>query len=157
MSARLLEHCALNGVDVELVSAALGEQRGVLPFAVNASGNPGASTLHPTNAERFDYRMLVAVERADTLVEGAGLPAPTAMIIDVERAELEVLRGMGRHLTAPALTHIVFEAENEMLAQIPPAPLARLLGEAGFALTRLQRNEHTAHSFSNFLATRAAA
>jgi FkbM family methyltransferase len=157
MSARLIEHCALNGVGIDLVSTALGERQGVLPFSVNASGNPGASTLHPTDAERFDYRMLVAVERADALIEGAGLPAPTAMIVDAERAELEVLRGLGRHLAEPALTHVVFEAENEMLALIPPHPLAQLLRDAGFALTRLQRNEHTAHGCSNFLAARAAA
>lgn len=157
MSARLLDHCALNGVEVELIGVALGERSGIQPFAVNASGNPGASTLHPTDAERFDYRILVAVERADALIEGAGLPGPTAMIVDAERAELEVFRGLGRHLAAPALTHVIFEAENEMLAMSPPPPLARLLGDAGFALTRLERNEHTAHGFSNFLATRAAA
>jgi FkbM family methyltransferase len=157
MSARLIEHCGLNGVGVDLISTALGERRGVLPFFVNASGNPGASTLHPTGPEEFDYSILVAVERADALIEGAGLPGPTAMIVDAERAELEVFRGLGRHLARPALTHVVFEAENDMLALIPPHPLAQLLGNAGFALTRLQRNERTAHAFSNFLGTRAAA
>lgn len=157
MSARLLEHGALNGVEVELISVALGEQSGVLPFSVNASGNPGASTLHPTNAERFDYRILVAVERADALIEHAGLPGPTAMIVDAERAELEVFLGLGRHLAASALTHVIFEAENEMLALSPPHPLAQLLRDAGFALTRLQRNEHTAHGCSNFLAARVMA
>lgn len=157
MSARLIEHCALNGVRVDLISTALGEHPGILPFFVNASGNPGASTLHPTDAERFDYRMLVAVERADALIEGAGLPAPTAMIVDAERSELEVLRGLGRHLAAPALTHVVFEAENDLLALMPPHPLVQLLRGAGFALTRLQRNEHTAHGCSNFLATRVKA
>jgi FkbM family methyltransferase len=157
MSARLLEHCALNGVRVDLISTALGERPGILPFFVNASGNPGASTLHPTDAERFDYNILVAVERADALIEGAGLPGPTAMIVDAERAELEVFRGLGRHLAQPALTHVVFEAENEMLALSPPHPLAQLLRDAGFVLTRLQRNEHTAHGCSNFLATRTAA
>ena len=155
MSSRLAEHCTLNGVNVELHAYALSDRTGALPFYAAASGNPGMSTLHPVARCSYDQRFTVATYAAAEVIDRGLAPPPTAMIVDVEGAETEVLRGLGRHLTDPTLTHVVFEAENEILAQGARHPLLHLLREAGFSVTRLQRNEATAHGCSNFLATRA--
>ena len=79
---------------------------------------------------------------------------PTAMILDSEGAETEVLRGFGSQLKAAGLRVIVFEAPNDFLTTRQPADLYALVHEAGFTLQILNRHENTAHALSNFLATR---
>jgi FkbM family methyltransferase len=154
MGARLLEHCELNALTLDLHAYALGEASGPAPFFVNTSGNPGMSTLHPVEAFSYDGSLAVAVLTGEAVIAQGRAPAPTALIVDAEGAEPEVLRGLGRHLASPALRTIVFEAPNDFLGRRVPADLHALVTAAGFSLTRLERREATAHASSNFLAVR---
>ena len=154
MAARILENCELNGLTLDLHAYALADRTTMLPFFANASGNPGMSTLHPVAQFAYDQRFVVATYSAAEVI-GRGLaPPPTVMIVDVEGAETEVLRGFGPQLKAASLRVIVFEAPNDFLATRQPADLYALMHEAGFTLQILDRHEHTAHALSNFLATR---
>lgn len=154
MAARLLEHAALNGVDVELHTAALSDAAGILPFHANAAGNPGMSTLHPVDGQRYDHRFQVATATAADVIAGGHAPAPTVLLVDAEGAEEAVLRGFGAHLAAPTLRRLVFEAANDLLAAPGAQPLRDLATDAGFTLQQLERREHTAHALSNFLGLR---
>lgn len=68
-----------------------------------ADGNPGASSLFPSNGaydaiETYgQIRIQVAGVRADTLLE-TGIPAPQLIWMDVQGAEKLVLEGFGNHL-----------------------------------------------------------
>ena len=154
MAARILENCELNDLTLDLHAYALADRTTMLPFFANASGNPGMSTLHPVAQFAYDQRFMVATNSAAEVI-GRGLaPPPTAMIVDAEGAETEVLCGFGSQLKAAGLRVIVFEAPNDFLTTRQPADLYALVHEAGFTLKILDRHEHTAHALSNFLATR---
>ncbi|HUL52733.1 MAG TPA: FkbM family methyltransferase [Opitutaceae bacterium] len=154
MAARILENCELNGVALELHACALADRTAILPFFANASGNPGMSTLHPVNPSYYDQRFQVAAFAAAEVIDRGFAPAPTAMILDVEGAETEVLCGFGSRLGAAGLRVLVFEAPNDFLTAREPADLHALLRDAGFSLQKLERHEHTAHALSNFVAYR---
>jgi hypothetical protein len=97
--------------------------------------------------------MVATYSAAEVIGRGLASP-PTAMIVDAEGAETEVLRGFGPQLKAAGLRVIVFEAPNDFLTTRQPADLYALVHEAGFTLQILNRHENTAHALSNFLATR---
>jgi len=155
MATRILEHSELNSAPVDLHAYALNDHAGALPFFANISGNPGMSTLHPVENQVYEQRFFVAALAAADVIERGLAPAPTAMILDAEGAETDVLRGFGRHLSDPALRAVVFETANDFLVTREPADLHALLAGAGFSSRVLVRNERTAHGLSNFLATRA--
>jgi len=154
MAARLTENAALNGVHVDLHAYALGERLETRPFFANISGNPGMSTLHPVEGLAYDQHFVVATQTAAAVIERGLAPPPTAMIMDAEGAETEILRGFGTHLAAATLRVVVFEAANEFLETKSPADLQRILIGAGFSLRALVRQEDTAHALTNFVASR---
>ena len=155
MATRILENCELNGVTLDLHAYALADRTTMLPFFANASGNPGMSTLHPVAQFIYDQRFMVATYSAAEVIDRGLAPPPTAMIVDVEGAETEVLRGFGSQLKAASLRVIVFEAPNDFLTTRQPADLHAVVHEAGFRLHILDRHEQTAHALSNFAAIRA--
>jgi FkbM family methyltransferase len=154
MAARILENSELNGLTLDLHAYALGDRSTILPFFANASGNPGMSTLHPVATFTYDQRFMVATYSAAEVIRRGLAPPPTAMIVDVEGAEREVLGGFGLQLKATGLRVIVFEAPNDFLTTRKPDDLHALVHEAGFTLQILDRHEHTAHALSNFMAIR---
>jgi len=154
MGARLLENCALNGIEVNLQAYALADAEGVQPFFANASGNPGMSTLHPCPGFAYEQRFAVATATAAVVIERGWAPPPDALILDAEGAETEVLRGFGAHLASPRLRRVVFEAPNDFLASRDPAELDARLRAAGLTWQILERRERTAHALSNFVARR---
>jgi hypothetical protein len=113
------------------------------------------STLHAVAGFRYDEGFCVAIESGNQLLAENAAPIPNAMVIDVEGAEIEVLRGLKSTLADPRLVRVVFEAGNELLNVVPRHPIAALLWGAGlFKIERLARNEHTAHALDNLLACR---
>lgn len=155
IGARLLENARLNSAPVELHAYALSATSGALPFFANTSGNPGMSTLNPVASFPYDERFVVATQSAAEVIDRGFAPAPTAMIVDAEGAEADVLRGFGRHLASPSLRVVVLETANDFLATGEPRDLADLLRGAGLTSRLLERRERTAHNLSNFAATRA--
>jgi FkbM family methyltransferase len=154
LCGRILENCRLNGLELELHSYALSDRSGSALFHAVIAGNPGRSTLHPTDADQYDQRFHVAVEIPAQIIDRGHAPAPTAMIIDAEGSELQILRGFGPHLFDPRLRAIVFEESNDFLNPDRPSELRSLLLSAGFEIRILVRAEFTAHFLSNYAATR---
>lgn len=155
MGARLIEHCDLNNVKLDLHAYALSDSNGALPFFANASGNPGMSTLHPVNVSDYHHKFFVATRSAADVIARGLAPAPTVLLVDAEGAETEVLRGFGPHLATATLKTVVFEADNDFLVNHQPADLHAVVSVAGFTLQKLARNEDTAHNLSNFVGSRS--
>jgi len=155
MAARVYTNCALNRVTVDVHAYALFDRSTQLPLFANVAGNPGMSTMFPLDELGYDQRLVVATRTAAEVVADRLAPLPTAMIVDVEGAEVAVLRGLGGHLADPRLHVLVFEASNDFLVAGQPAELRELLLGAGFQIRKLQRREHTAHALSNFVAVRS--
>ena len=154
IAARLLENAKLNAAPVELHAYALSGEAGALPFFANSSGNPGMSTLKPVESFRYDDHFVVATLSAADVVAHGIAPAPTALIVDAEGAEADILRGFGRGLAAPSLRIVIFETANDFLTEREPSELGTMLRAAGFSFRLLERRERTAHSLSNFSAVR---
>ena len=154
MGARFIDHCFLNNVEIDLHTYALAADARFLPFHANASGNPGMSTLHPCAGLPYDHRFFVATNSPAQVITQGLAPAPTALLVDAEGAEEDIIRGFGEHLAAPALRRIVFEAPNEFLEQRVPPELHALVTAGGFTLEKLERRENTGHSLSNFVAVK---
>ncbi len=111
-AALVRENFALNGfTQAQVIAKAVANHAGQVDLLL--SRHPGGATLHtevrPTDAERT---ITVEQVRLDDLVFGQHLPAPTFVKIDVEGAELEVLRGMQR-LLAEIRPRLVFEIDDE--------------------------------------------
>jgi len=155
MGARLLRHSRLNDANVTLYNLALGETHGSVRLYVNASGNPGMSTLHPTQIQAYDECVGVGLETPARLIGAGTEQVPHVVVIDAEGAELAVLRGFGSWLSNPGLELVVFEDQNDLLSGPGESETLTLLSEHGFKkFRRLTRNEPTAHALSNFCATR---
>lgn len=79
---------------------------------------------------------------ADVLVEQLGVPAPTAIKIDVDGFELYVLRGASRTFALPTLRRISLEMDSSNSALVKTA--SGLLEKAGFSKTGEHRSPYVA-------------
>jgi FkbM family methyltransferase len=82
--------------------------------------NPGDGTGHIVDvldSEEVEGRDATLIQTPalslDTLVMRAGLPAPDHLKLDIEGAELDVIRGASRVLSARAPTTVMIEREND--------------------------------------------
>lgn len=154
--ARLEAHARANRTTVRCWPLALGDRDGPATLHVNASGNPGMTTLIPGPDTRFDAQVGIRQARGDTLVARGELPAPRVIKLDVEGAEPAVLDGLGGLLSSPGLRAVVFESRADLLADPLRCPSASRLLAAGFRFAALTRSEASRHRLANFIATRAA-
>lgn len=89
--------------------------------------------------------------RGDALCADHGYKVPKVIKIDVEGAELRVLKGLEKVLSSPTCRRVVFEAGVEVMDEADP--IHKLLAGHGFAKPRqLKRNEKTEHDLENFVA-----
>lgn len=154
-TARLIGNIDLNGLDVQVVAAALNETDGIARLSVVTRGNTGLSSLRPWPDVEYERTILCACVRADSLVSGGVLAAPTVVKLDVEGFEVEVLRGFGDLLVSSELRAIVFEAPGDAAFQSPAHPVFDLLTTAGFLISPLPPGGASQRRVAtNYLATR---
>lgn len=134
--SRLLKNASLNGLEVQAFCIALYDLRGYRNLSIIDSGNSGHTSLVPWADATYAQEVPCWCDTGDDLVEQAGVPPPDVVKIDVEGAELGVLRGMARLLRRKELRGIVFEAPEALLSQAGH-PVASLLTGAGFRIERL--------------------
>lgn len=149
MLGRLFRNRALNGLDIEIVGAALSNRAGFQALSLGPPGNPGMSTLSPWTGSTYSGTLVVAVARGDDLAAGGLVPAPTVIKLDVEGHELPALEGMARILSSPSLKAVVFEDAGDQ-----ETPVKALLRGAGFACELLDRSQGSRHALENFAARR---
>jgi FkbM family methyltransferase len=138
--ARLCENIVLNGCQDVIfpVPLALGEATGVATLRYN--------TLHPGQSRhRFvehawmragaDNQPILAIS-LDALVEQFSLPPPRHVKLDVDGAELSVLRGAARTLVSPGLASILIEIDDSLSGAV-----TALLEASGFRLDERHKRE----------------
>ena len=130
-AARLMSNAGLNGVDIQVVTAALAETDGVARLSVVLRGNNGLSSLRPWPDVQYDGTIMCPCVRADALITRGALPAPTVAKLDVEGLEAEVLRGFGSLLSTGPLRLVVFEAPGDAVTHSGRYPVFDLLTRGG--------------------------
>lgn len=144
--ARLKENVALNGLDAKVVfeNCALGAENGELElFSDGLEGfAPAAARLG-----RHSRSFKVPVKTVDGLV-AAGLPAPTAVKIDIEGAEILALRGAVRTLNGAEAPRLLF---LEVHPQFLPAfgataeDVLKIIQAAGYVMVGAQMRAEQNH------------
>lgn len=91
---RLRENVSLNDVDVDVYEYALSDDNGAAELTLRRSVVGDAGHTLVTDSLMEGRRIQVELGRGDELVEEEDLPPPTALKIDVEGAEMDVLKGL---------------------------------------------------------------
>lgn len=126
---RLRDNLARNGIkQVSLVQSAIGAKVGFVTFHQSAQPTLSSASMLPPDYERsFE----VPATTLDTIWKSRGRATISALKIDVEGGELDVLRGAAE-LLADQRPAILLEAWGD--AQL--APIADLLGGFGYRMTQ---------------------
>jgi FkbM family methyltransferase len=111
---------------IEILPCCLSDQVGTCPFVLSHDIDSGASSMSfladtdpfvdPATSARWD-RLVVPVRTADALIQD-GRPAPDVMKIDVEGAELLVLRGAAETMKSRRPAVIVETHSARLLFEI---------------------------------------
>jgi FkbM family methyltransferase len=130
-AARLAENAELNRLgNVTVVEAAMWSESGTVALWVEGAEGSGTSRV----VECADGTIEVPAATLDRFA-GGGAAAPDLLKIDVEGAELEVLRGAEATLAAGRVREVFVETHQLALAErgASEADVARLLRELGYA------------------------
>ena len=119
------------GVTAKQVALSDNEGEGTLVFNAEIFGrNSGTAALYPANVESGDDRLTVRTERLDTFIEGKTI---ALLKIDVEGAELQVLRGAASALKEGRIKAIIYEDFN-----FSTSGIADYLARFGFSIFHLE-------------------
>lgn len=99
-------------------------------------GNPGASSLYLASGdypveEYVQVPVMVQGRRASSLID-EGIPSPHLIWMDVQGAELEVLKGFGDHLKSVAALHVELSLRQMYTGQALAPEAVALLANLGF-------------------------
>jgi FkbM family methyltransferase len=140
--------------NVEVLSAAVADRQGrqELVLAASSGGAGLAAAVPPPDAAGS---VVVDVVTIDGLVARGDIPPPTLVKIDVEGAELAVLRGMDDSLRrhGPAVLYEI-DGPDEADAESRAAPCRGYLEERGYRVDELPRSYSGAWVVRHFLAQR---
>jgi FkbM family methyltransferase len=130
-AARLAENAELNGLgNLTVVEAAMWRERGTVALRVDGAEGAGRSRVVEAGS---DGSVEVPAATLDQFA-GGGAAAPDLLKVDVEGAELEVLRGARKTLAAGRVREVFVETHPLGLEErgASEAEVAALLGELGY-------------------------
>ena len=134
---RLEENLSLNHLQSRVFRYALSDSIGEMKLLIN-DDVPGAQGTLGKSDEMKDF-ITVSVTTADSLIEQGVIPAPDVIKIDVEGAEINVLRGMQQALDSDNCRLIYCEVHTGKLPQFgrTSAELSVLLKRHGFTISKI--------------------
>jgi FkbM family methyltransferase len=139
---RLKANIVLNGLSqVTALNIAVGVTESELTLYQLSDANDGLATLALTADERSSSHETVHVVRLDSLINSVfGDALPDVIKIDVEGAELEVLRGATNAFTRSQPNYVFVECIERHLNRFNATSgmLIRWLADAGFQVTGLR-------------------
>lgn len=137
-AARLQENLNLNGLDSKIVEVALSDSDGTTELAL--AGEEAGEGEHAIATSGEQETIEVETARLDRLVKEREVPPPTVVKIDVEGAEISVLRGMEQILQEYCrLVYVEVHPDKINGYGGTPKDIYSLLENAGF------KTEKTAH------------
>ncbi|OYR83523.1 hypothetical protein DJ84_08020 [Halorubrum ezzemoulense] len=95
-ATHLKENLKLNDLDADVIQVALSDTDGTIDMAL--TGDEAGEGEHAIATDDNERTLEVETAKGDTIIEERGLPKPTVVKIDVEGAELSVLRGLRKTL-----------------------------------------------------------
>ncbi|MFP4633698.1 MAG: FkbM family methyltransferase [Candidatus Aenigmatarchaeota archaeon] len=135
---RLKENAELNGLEINLFPLALSDTNGTAEMEV-FSDRPGETKNRLSRGRTGRKTVKVETRRCDDLIEERGLDKPDVVKIDVEGAELEVLRGMEESLENCRLIYCEVHKEGLEERKSSREELLKLLHDYGFDLGVIHR------------------
>jgi FkbM family methyltransferase len=133
---RLSNNLGLNGNQWSCYQVLLGNKEEMVPFRI-VSEKPGESrhSISSTNSGVFTMKRQV-----DTLVQEENLEPPEIIKIDVEGAELQVLKGAKDTLKNVRIVYCEVHTEDQELEEIK-----QYFRNSGFRTEELQEDDQTVH------------
>jgi len=124
---------ASTATNVLVIPHALGDEDGQA-ILLEGEDAAGTTSIVGSPASSAGHGRVIQVYRADTLLLQSGLPFLNGVKIDVEGAELEVLKGFGSALCKRDLRFIGVEVRFALLERkgVHPRVLEHVLDNAGF-------------------------
>ncbi|MDB9281515.1 FkbM family methyltransferase [Halorubrum ezzemoulense] len=135
---RLQENLELNDLHAEIVQVVLSDTDGTVEFAL--SGDEAGEGEHAIATDNSEQTLEVETARGDTIIEERGLPKPTVVKIDVEGAELSVLRGL-RETLCTNCRLVYVEVHTEKITDFggEASEVKTFLTDAGFDVTEISQ------------------
>jgi len=124
--------------DVEIHGCAVGDADGELPFFIDPAHSGYSSLFQREGAAARLQEIVVPIRRLDDLL---GTESPDVVKIDVEGAELAVLRGAAAVIRRARPT-IMFESGPEEMGDFTKAAMWEWLDAAGYAVLIPNRVAH---------------
>jgi FkbM family methyltransferase len=131
--ARTLRANAISNVSLEHIAAS--DQKALVSFDVNPNSLMGKIAADQTHGKQASTESVQAYD-LDTFMSEKGISSVGFMKIDVEGAELKVLRG-ARHVLQQSRPLLLIEVHTFESADVLARPLIRDLGNAGYRITSL--------------------
>nr|WP_217900426.1 FkbM family methyltransferase [Halorubrum sp. Ea1] len=134
----LRENLELNDLDAEIIQIALSDTDGTIDLAL--TGDEAGEGEHAIATGNTERTLEVDTARGDSLLEDRELPKPTVLKIDVEGAELSVLRGLRETLRQNCrLVYVEVHPEKIRGFEAEVSEVETLLTDAGFEVTELSQ------------------
>src|SRR5579872_858624 len=132
--SRLKANIARNGFSIKAYQCACSETEGTISLYVNGTGNSGASSMSQANAAGNTSREVNCII-PDTLIEGQA--RPKLIKIDVEGAEMLVLRGLRKTLAAHPFLCLEVDDRKLMPMGTNSNEVLEYLSSFGYKTTRV--------------------
>ena len=135
---RLRENLELNDLGAEIIQVALSDTDGTVDLAL--TGDEAGEGEHAIATGDDERTLEVETARGDSIIEERGLPKPTVIKIDVEGAELSVLRGL-RETLHENCRLLYVEVHTEKIRDFggEASDVETLLTDVGFEVTEISQ------------------
>lgn len=133
---RLRGNLELNDLNAEVIEVALSDTNGTIDFAL--TGDEAGEGEHSIATGQGTKTIEVETARGDRVIEDRGLTSPSVVKIDVEGAEMSVLRGLSETLREDVrLAYVEVHSEKLPAFGDSAQEVRAFLEGAGFEITEL--------------------